>query len=143
MADSRQQNPGPYDPCSVPKGGLNQQERIILPLKFICPSDCVCQSKVERIWHHKKCGNPSFITDYGDILCKNHLTDCPGYFIKDASFQCNKAAESNTWYQHKSMSQLFDALSKAIQVAENDLSDDKVIQFSKNLINQLQTRWYT
>lgn len=56
---------------SVPKGGLNKG--IIIPLKFKCPNDCVCGSIELRTWHHRKCGDPSFITEFGDIICRNHL----------------------------------------------------------------------
>ncbi|CAK66190.1 unnamed protein product (macronuclear) [Paramecium tetraurelia] len=126
---------------SVPKGGLNKG--VIIPLIFQCPQECVCKSsKPTQAWYHKKCGDPSFITENGDILCKNHLKDCSGYFIQDAFFQCNKARQSNTWYQHKSRSQLLMALSFALNAAEHNLDQNALNQFTKNILDSVQKRFH-
>ncbi|CAD8204320.1 unnamed protein product [Paramecium pentaurelia] len=128
-----------YDPSSVPKGGFNKG--IILLLKCSCPSSCICNSNKERVWYHQ-CGEPLFLTEQGDILCKNHLKNCAGQFIKDAFFQCNKAKQSNTRYQHQQMSNFLMVLSKVISNAENNL-DTFELDFTQNIVQSLQKRWYT
>ncbi|CAD8203696.1 unnamed protein product [Paramecium pentaurelia] len=125
---------------SLPKGGVNKG--MVLPLIFQCPQDCICQSSLPKIWYHKKCGQPSFISEYGDIFCCNHLEDCSGYFIQNAYFQCRKAKKSNTWYQHNQFSKLLMALSQAISVAENTLEANNVHHFTKNLLKSLHQRWH-
>ncbi|CAK66070.1 unnamed protein product (macronuclear) [Paramecium tetraurelia] len=123
-----------------PKENLNKG--IVIPLIFQCPKGCVCDSGSPRNWHHKQCGKPSFISEFGDIFCENHQKDCSGYFIKDASFQCGAAKKNNSWYQHKSMSQILMALSAALQAAEQKEQEGvNLEQFTQNIMESVRKRW--
>ncbi|CAD8101289.1 unnamed protein product [Paramecium primaurelia] len=125
---------------SVPKGGLNQG--VIVPLIFQCPGDCECKSSQPKTWYHAKCGDPSFITEFGDILCKNHLKECSGYFFQDAFFQCQMSNKSNTWYQYKSQTFLLLALSFVINAAEFILENNDLNNFINQILKQVHKRWH-
>ncbi|CAD8055019.1 unnamed protein product [Paramecium primaurelia] len=123
-----------------PKGGVNKGQ--IIPLKCSCPPDCQCKSSEIRNWHHKPCSDQCFISQYGDIFCKNHLNDCDGYFIKDASFQCAAAKQANTWNQFRAASQFLMALAQGVQAAEISLDQgNAVITFIASLNTEVVRRW--
>ncbi|CAD8127553.1 unnamed protein product [Paramecium sonneborni] len=122
----------------VPKGGLNSSK--LVPLKCSCPPDCKCSDKNPSYWKHKPCQELTYITDKGDIICKNHLTKCKGYFIKDASFECDQK-KPNTCYQYKSISQFLMAIAQGLQAAEFSLQVEDLIVFSTSLNTEVVKRW--
>ncbi|CAD8113539.1 unnamed protein product [Paramecium primaurelia] len=123
-----------------PKGGVNRGQ--VIPLKCCCPPDCQCKSSDIRNWHHKECSEQSFISQYGDIFCKNHLNKCGGYFIKDASFQCAAAKQANTWNQFRAASQFLMALAQGVQAAEISLDQgNAVVNFIASLNTEVVRRW--
>ncbi|CAD8213395.1 unnamed protein product [Paramecium octaurelia] len=126
----------------LPKGGVNRG--VVIPLIFSCPKQCDCQSSKLKRWYHKPCGQPAFISEYGDIFCKYHLTSCYGYFIKDAKFQCNVAKKNNSWYSYKSMPEILMALSFALKAVELNVQEGvNSQQFTINILDQLRKRWYS
>ncbi|CAD8081339.1 unnamed protein product [Paramecium sonneborni] len=119
---------------SLPKRGINKL--ITIPLKMCCPSQCACKSNQIRTWYHIKCGAPRLLTEQGDVIC-----NCQVEFIQDVIFQCDKAKQSNTWYQHKSMSTIFIAITQSLQAAELVLGNDDLQKFSQNLMTFIVKRW--
>ncbi|CAD8127554.1 unnamed protein product [Paramecium sonneborni] len=126
----------------LPKGGYNKG--IVIELQCQCPPGCLCNSQKIRKWHHKACGCPSFINEFGDIFCKNFKDrkDCQGYFIQYAQFQCSVAKRSETWVEFKSAAQFLMALAQGIQAAEFVLQNDaNYIHFVDTLNKEVQRRW--
>ncbi|CAD8102433.1 unnamed protein product [Paramecium sonneborni] len=121
---------------SVPQKPL--KKGLMIPLKMTCPSNCVCSSKVFRIWYHMKCGSPQFLTQNGDVIC-----NCTEEFIKDVPFQCEQAKKSQTFYKIKSISHFLMSLSQSFTAAENTLSYNDLQQFISNLQSNLKERWYS
>ncbi|CAD8193121.1 unnamed protein product [Paramecium octaurelia] len=125
--------------ASPPRGGVNKGQ--ILPLKCSCPPDCQCKSVEKREWHHKPCSEQSYISQYGDIFCRHHLTKCKGYFIKDASFQCAAAQQANTWNQYRNASQFLMAIAQGLQAAEITLDANDLVNFAACLNTEVIRRW--
>ncbi|CAD8213427.1 unnamed protein product [Paramecium octaurelia] len=124
----------------LPPGGCNKG--VVIPLVFSCPQECICKSNVPKKWYHKQCGKPLFVSEYGYILCENHLKDCSAFFIKDAFFQCNEAKKNNSWYKYRNLSNMLMALSNIVQAAELKEEEGLNIQsFTKNLLDELNKKW--
>ncbi|CAK89266.1 unnamed protein product (macronuclear) [Paramecium tetraurelia] len=125
--------------AQLPKGGVNKGQ--VIPLKCSCPPDCKCKSPELREWHHKPCSEMSYISQYGDIFCRHHLSKCDGYFIKDASFQCAAAQQANTWNQYRHAAQFLMAIAQGLQAAEFTLSANDQIHFAATLNTEVIRRW--
>ncbi|CAD8125606.1 unnamed protein product [Paramecium sonneborni] len=109
-------------------------------LEFKCPEQCNCEGKINRKWYHQSCGNALYMTSKGDIFCDTK--GCNTFFIKDAQFQCNKARQSQSWYKYKSMSQIFMALSCAIQESEQSLKQEDQIKFTKEILEEVNKQQF-
>ncbi|CAD8195735.1 unnamed protein product [Paramecium octaurelia] len=125
--------------ANLPKGGVNRG--IIIPLFIPCPSQCVCQSSEPIVWYCL-CGSAMYLSEYGDIFCQNHLKYCSGNFIKNKFFQCDKAKQSNTRYQFKSISQILLSLSQCLSVLE-DTIDHQQQRFCQSFLENVCKRWHS
>ncbi|CAD8211374.1 unnamed protein product [Paramecium octaurelia] len=126
----------------LPPGGLNKG--LVIGLSCSCPPGCQCKSTAIRNWHHKVCGCPSYINEFGDIFCKNFKDkpECQGYFIQHAKFQCSQAQKNDTWIGYRNAAQFMMALAQGIQAAEFQLKNDQnLVHFTSTLNKEVQRRW--
>ncbi|CAD8088361.1 unnamed protein product [Paramecium sonneborni] len=123
--------------CFPPPGGLHKG--LIIPLVCSCPSECQCRAISIKKWYHS-CKNPAFITQYGDIICKNHLKTCKGFFLQDARFRCREANQV-TYYSKNTKSQFIMAIAQGLQFQQLQLSDHDLIEFSTSLNMSVFKRW--
>ncbi|CAD8211977.1 unnamed protein product [Paramecium pentaurelia] len=126
----------------LPPGGLNRG--LVISLCCSCPPGCPCKSNQLRKWHHKACGCPSFINEYGDIFCKNFRDkpECQGYFIQHAQFQCQTSKRSQTWVGFQTAAKFLMALAQGIQAAEFELRQGQnLVHFVDTLSQEVKKRW--